>query len=96
MELQNEQARGERARQLLENTVLTEALKAIKDDVMAQWMECPARDKEGKEALWQLAKTAQKFENILIGYVNTGKLASDKLKTFEEKRGIRDMIRRIA
>lgn len=96
MELQNEQARGERARQLLENTVLAEALKAIKDDVMSQWMECPARDKEGKEALWQLAKTAQKFENILIGYVQTGKLASDKLKTFEEKRGVLDRIRRIA
>ena len=96
MELQNEQTRGERAALILENTVFQEALKAIKDDVMSQWMDCPARDKEGKEALWQLAKTAQKFENILLGYVQTGKLASDKLKTFEEKRGIRDMIRRIA
>jgi protein involved in temperature-dependent protein secretion len=88
MDLPQQQERGRRAAELLESELLKEALKAIKDEVTEQWVECPARDKEGKEALWQLAKTAQKFENALMGYISTGKLATDQMKRFEEKRGI--------
>lgn len=86
MELPEQRARGQISESLLENELLKEALQAIKDDVTRQWMECPARDHEGKEALWQLMKTAQKFENVLIGYIETGKLASEQLKRFEEKK----------
>lgn len=90
MDLIEQQTRGQISSSLLENALLKEALKAIKDEVMQQWIECPARDLEGKEALWQLAKTAQKFENILIGYVETGKLATEQMKRFEEKRTLRE------
>ena len=55
-------------------------------------MECPARDKEGKEALWQLIKTARKFRGVLQGYVQTGKLAADQLKRFEKDSVIRRLI----
>ena len=96
MELNDEVHRGHKATELLENTLLQEALDAIEREVVEQWAECPARDKDGKEALWQLMKTAQKFRRILTGYVDTGKLASDTLKRFEEKKGIRDVLRRIA
>lgn len=88
-DLLQQQTRGQISASLLENELLQEALKAIKDEVHQQWIECPARDKEGKEALWQLAKTAQKFEAILTGYIDTGKLATEQLKRFEERRGIR-------
>jgi hypothetical protein len=88
-DLLQQQTRGQVSASLLENELLQEALKAIKDEVHQQWIECPARDKEGKEALWQLAKTAQKFEAILTGYIDTGKLATEQLKRFEERRGIR-------
>lgn len=90
MDLIEQQTRGQISSSLLENALLKEALKAIKDEVMQQWIECPARDLEGKEALWQLAKTAQKFENLLIGYVETGKLATEQMKRFEEKRTLRE------
>lgn len=96
MELAEQRARGQISESLLENELLQEALKAIKDEVMTQWIACPARDHEGKEALWQLAKTAEKFENILLGYIQTGKLASEQMKRFEEKKGLRDIIKRIA
>lgn len=86
MELPEQRARGQISESLLENELLQEALKAIKEEVMRQWVECPARDHEGKEALWQLAKTAQKFENVLLGYIETGKLAAEQLKRFEEKK----------
>jgi hypothetical protein len=86
-----QQTRGQISASLLENELLKEALDAIEKEVFEQWMNCPARDKEGKETLWQLAKTAQKFRSILVGYVDTGKLASANLKRLEEPRGIRKL-----
>jgi hypothetical protein len=89
MDLLAQQTRGQISSSLLENELLNEALDAIEKEVFDQWMQCPARDKEGKEALWQLAKTAQKFRGVLTGYIETGKLATAQLKQFEEKRGVR-------
>lgn len=93
MDLLAQQTRGQVSSSLLENELLQEALNAIEKEVFDQWMQCPARDKEGKEALWQLAKTAQKFRGVLTGYIETGKLATAQLSQFEEKRGIRKLFR---
>lgn len=83
-DLLEQQSRGQVALQLLENELLQEALDAIDREVMEQWVGCPARDKEGKEALWQLIKTSRKFREVLTGYIDTGKLAAHKLKQYEE------------
>lgn len=80
-----EQTRGQEAQMLLDSELLQEALSAIEAEVIAQWEKCPARDAEGKEALWQLYKTSKKFRAVLTGYVQTGKLASEQLKRFEEQ-----------
>lgn len=82
-------SRAEHAQRLLSDQLLKDALQAIRDEVVRTWVECPARDQEGKEALWQLAKTADKFESLLRGYIETGKLATANLKHFEERRGLR-------
>ena len=95
MTLSEQQERGRRAQALLEDELLQEALKAISDEVAAQWIACPARDKEGKEALWQLAKTAEKFKAVLTGYVQTGKLATDQLKRFEKESLLQRAMNRI-
>lgn len=88
-----EQTRGQRASELLDNELLQETLDAIRAEVIKQWSECPARDAQGKEALWQLHKMAEKFENILKGYVQTGVLASDNLKRYEEQSKLYRMFR---
>ena len=87
----DQQTRGQVSASLLENELLKEALDAIEQEVIEQWEQCPARDKDGKEALWQLFKTSKKFRAILTGYVETGKLATAQLAQFEEKRGIRKL-----
>ena len=89
MKLIEEQTRGQRAQMLLDNELLTEALDAIEAEVVTMWSDCPSRDTEGKEALWQLMKTSKKFRSILVGYVKTGQLASENLKRFEEKKTLR-------
>ncbi len=86
MDAPTEQARGQHAQRLLEDELLQAALQALESAVIEQWEQCPARDAEGKEALWQLYKTSKKFRNLLVGYVETGKLATEQLKRFEESR----------
>lgn len=95
-ELMAQQTRGQLSQSLLENELLNEALEAIEKEVMEQWIACPARDHEGKEALWQLIKTSRKFRSILEGYIETGKLASDQLRHFEEKRSLMARFRKVA
>lgn len=92
-----DQTRGLRAAELLQNDLLQEALAAIKAEVVKQWEACPIRDADGKEALWQLMKTASKFEGILKGYVETGKLATEQLKRWEEEQSrLRQLFKRRA
>lgn len=86
LKAKEEQTRGWKAQELLDNELLREALTAIEEEVVKQWEACPARDKEGKEALWQLFKTSKKFRTLLLGYVQTGKLATDSLQRYEESR----------
>jgi len=88
-----EQTRGQEAQMLLDSELLQEALSAIEAEVVAQWEKCPARDAEGKEALWQLYKTSKKFRAVLTGYVQTGKLASEQLKRFEEQSRLRRLFK---
>lgn len=88
-----EQTRGQEAQMLLDSELLQEALTAIEAEVIAQWEKCPARDSEGKEALWQLYKTSKKFRAVLTGYVQTGKLASEQLKRFEEQGRLRRLFK---
>lgn len=95
-DLQADQDCGQVAQQLLDNEVLQKALAAIEEEVIAQWEKCPARDAEGKEALWQLFKTSKKFRAVLVGYVQTGKLATEQLKRFEEPSRIRKFLSRAA
>jgi hypothetical protein len=88
-DLQNDIDRAGNAARLLTDPLLAEALQAIRNEVVRTWVDCPARDQEGKEALWQLARTADKFETLLRGYIESGKLATAELKRFEERKGLR-------
>ncbi len=90
---EQEAHRGQEAELLLRNDLLREALDAIDAEVVKQWQDCPARDKDGKEALWQLMKTAQKFRRILTGHIETGKLARENLRRHEASR-LRGLLRR--
>ena len=67
------------AQQVLENPVFVSAMEQMRDEIIAQWKACPVRDKEGQTLLLQLAKLSDKFEGILRGYIETGKLAQHKI-----------------
>lgn len=71
--------RGIDATQVLENAVFKEAFSVLRQAVVEQWKDCPVRDREGQILLLQLAKLTDKFEGILIGIVETGKLAKHRI-----------------
>ena len=53
--------------------------KALKDEIVAEWSRAPVRDVEGQRLLLQLHKLANKFEGLLTGMVENGKLAQINL-----------------
>lgn len=85
MELEQERIRGERARQLIEDPMIVEALDMIERETIAKWEQTPARDTEGRERLWMFYVVAKKFRNTLQETMDTGKMAAIQLG---EKQGL--------
>lgn len=75
MEIEQRLYNGDRAREVLENEAFAAAMADIKQEVIEQWQNSPARDQEGREKLWQLLKLADKLEATLRTSLETGKLA---------------------
>ena len=97
----NEQQQVQRAKEalmVLDNEAYKEAMKSLKEAIILQWKECPVRDSEGQLLLLQLAKLTDKFEGILKGMIETGKLAQHKIDIDQERSEskVRNWIRKVA
>lgn len=82
---QQQVQRAREAAQVLDNPAYQEAMSQLKAQVIAQWKECPVRDREGQLLLLQLAKLTDKFEAMLTGMVETGKLAQHRIDLDRER-----------
>jgi hypothetical protein len=71
---------GRQAAEVLENPAYQEAMRVLREAVVTQWKEHPVQDKEGALLLLQYAKVTERFEAILSGLVETGKLAQHKIE----------------
>lgn len=89
---------GFEANQVLDNPVYQKAMSSLKEEIVRQWKECPVRDKEGQLLLLQLAKLADKFDGILRGMLESGKLAQHQidLDSVRNESTLRRMIRKAA
>lgn len=77
--------RATEAALVLDNPAYQEAMKQLKEAVISQWKDCPVRDREGQLLLLQLAKLTDKFEAILQGMIETGKLAQHRIDLERER-----------
>jgi hypothetical protein len=77
--------RGLEASQVLASRAYREAMDSMKAQIIQQWKDCPIRDAEGQVLLLQLAKLCEKFDGILSGMVEAGKLASHKIEIDSER-----------
>lgn len=80
MDQEQERIRGEKARQILNDELVVEAFSLIEKQIIEQWEQAPARDKEGKEHLWIYYKVLKKFKAHLEDVLNTGKMAAIQLQ----------------
>ena len=77
---QDEIEQGREAGELLSNRILKRALNDCRKEIMDMWEATPARDTDGREWLWKLHQASVRFENVLRGYIDTGKIAKANLK----------------
>ncbi len=93
--LRGDSLRGIDARQVLDNPAYQSAMRTLQDEIVRQWKECPVRDAEGQLLLLQLAKLATKFETILSGMVETGRLADFELERERSESKAKQFFRRV-
>jgi len=88
---------GREAADVLENPAFKAGIQAMRNEVIQQWKSCPIRDAEGQLLLLQLAKLTDKFESMLAGYVQGGKLAQEKINinALRNESATRKMMRRV-
>jgi hypothetical protein len=80
MNLEEQRLKGDRAKRLLNDDLLQEALQETRKEIISMWEATPARDTEAREWLWKLHQASMKFEDALRGYIDTGKVATEHLK----------------
>ena len=73
--------RGERAKQLLAEPLITDAFKQLETDIFEAWAKTGIRDKEGQHELLLMVQTARKFKALFESLVMTGEIEQHRLKT---------------
>lgn len=87
--------RGDDAARVLESKAFQGAMKALQDQIVKDWSNCPVRDTEGQKLYLQLHKLSKKFEALLTGMVETGKLARLELDAERDESAARKLFRRV-
>lgn len=84
--LLRETDRALKARQLLENEVLTEAFAALKANYISAWEETAFDDVNGREKLFLAANVIGIVRDHLLKVVANGKLADAELRMLAARR----------
>lgn len=79
MELEQQAQRGTEAERLLAHPLLVEAFDLIEQDIKDKWTNSPARDSDGREALWTQLKLLHRVRAQIHDVAETGKVAQATL-----------------
>lgn len=71
---------GRQAAEVLDNPAFKEAMQVLRETVVQQWREHPINDRDGALILLQYAKVTDRFEGVLSGLVERGKLAQHRIE----------------
>jgi hypothetical protein len=80
--------RGSRADRLLNDDEFKAAVEALRSALIAQWEQCPIRDKDGAHELKLMLKLLGDLQAHLRSVADTGKLAKlevDRLESLKLK-----------
>jgi|TARA_R100001129_G_scaffold119792_2_gene83103 hypothetical protein len=79
MDLEKEQKRGQRAKQILEDEIFVEAVQKVSGELHQEWKNSPVRDTEGREKIYMMEKMLNVLLVQLQSVMETGKLASKQI-----------------
>lgn len=85
MSLEDQARKGDEAAIILEMPIVQECLKGMKEEIIQQWAETPARDSEARDWIWRHYKVLEKFEGLLRGYMASGKMAKIQMLQAKSK-----------
>lgn len=71
--------RAERAKQILADKLVREALDGIRADIVANWQKVPLKDSELKEKFHMLYGVVDRFEAALRSHIEDGQVADFEL-----------------
>lgn len=71
--------RGEQAKQLLAHPLLVDAFDKIEQDIRDKWTNSPARDVDGREALWTQLRLLHRVRAEIQQVAENGKVAEKTL-----------------
>lgn len=74
------EARASHAKRLLDDPVLQDALKKVRDEALKAWEITAARDTEGREWAWLTVKNVDRINAALQGMVDDGKIAAARVQ----------------
>lgn len=77
--------RGNQAERILNDDMYLEAFKAVRDEIINQWEQAPARDDEGRERLWLMVRLLERLKGHLETVMETGQLAKKQIADVEEQ-----------
>lgn len=76
--------RAAEAKRILESPLIKEAFEGLRKNYTTTWENSPARDTEGREAVWLALKVLKGVETQLNTIIKTGELASISLEKLRE------------
>jgi hypothetical protein len=81
-----ETERGQRAKELWENEVFTEAREAVRQGILDTWATSPVADKEGQHELRLMLKLLGDLEANILRFMADGQMAKLEIeRTTAEK-----------
>lgn len=92
MELEERINRGVKAREILDSEIYLEAYDTLRQEIIDQWQQSPARDVEGREKLYLMLGIIDKLRATMQTIMESGKLAqlelNHKLTLIEQAKDI--------
>tara|TARA_R110001592_G_C12782510_1_gene715167 strand:- start:380 stop:637 length:258 start_codon:yes stop_codon:yes gene_type:complete len=72
---------GHKAKELLENPMVSNALNNILNEGYQSWISTEASDSKARETLYHQQIAALKFKQVLINTIENGTIISEQIKT---------------
>jgi hypothetical protein len=82
-DLRREVSRGARAKAILEDEIVTEALEAIEAELRADWEGSAPDDTAGREVAYRMLRAAKAFRERLRKVIDDGSVAQAEIEAQE-------------